>query len=359
MRKNIFIALSACVALAACTKNEVRPVVADQQITFQAVVNKPSTKAMIDNTAYPITETFGSVAYKVDASSSAELYIPVSEVKYGSTTGESTTTFWTTDTPYYWPKETGSTLTFFSYSPYNYSETPASPISVTHASDGLTFTDYSVKEHQQTDLMVADKVENQTKNTTTNTGGWTQKGVPTVFHHKLAQIVGINFQTFSATSDTYDYAHGHTSGSYVAGDKQFVIKEIGIKNFYEQGTLVTSTDTWTPTGSVTDSYTWSNTDITLSSGSATSSSFYLILPQSHSAEGAKLYVKYQILTYTDSSNHATETIEVTTPFSTIHGTGAKWEMNKKYTYTLKMSLDRIYWDPTVTNWQDETISATI
>ena len=51
MKKNIIIAIAAYVALAACTKNELKPVEVDQQITFQAVVNKPSTKAMLTGTS--------------------------------------------------------------------------------------------------------------------------------------------------------------------------------------------------------------------------------------------------------------------------------------------------------------------
>ena len=51
MKKVLFFALAAGVALAACTKNEVRPVEVDQEITFQAVVNKASTKAMIEGAA--------------------------------------------------------------------------------------------------------------------------------------------------------------------------------------------------------------------------------------------------------------------------------------------------------------------
>ena len=105
MKKNIIIALAACVALAACTKNELKPVEVDQQITFQAVVNKASTKAMIDGNTYDTGNTFGTVAYKVK-DKNTELYIPVSEVKYNSTDK-----YWSTEAPYYWPKD-GSKLTF-------------------------------------------------------------------------------------------------------------------------------------------------------------------------------------------------------------------------------------------------------
>lgn len=357
MKKNIFIALAACVALAACTKNELKPVEVDQQITFQAVVNKPSTKAMLTGTSYPTGETFGTVAYKVNSSSEAELYIPVSEVKY--TAGPPA--YWSTAAAYYWPKENGSSLTFYSYSPFNYSETGTkTAIPVTAAATGLTFENYSVKDHQQTDLMVADKKAGQTGNTTT-TNSWAA-GVPTVFHHMLAQIVAINFQTVENASVTpvvvKDYAKGHdgTSGKeYVAGDKQFVVTDVYFEKFYEQGTLTAGdSNNWATSGSVTDSYTWySNTSSPAKfiEGKCTPrNTYYLVLPQTHS-DDAKLHVKYEIHTYTSASSYATEKMDVSVPLKNLN---ASWVMNKKYTYTLNIDLDRIYWDPKVTEWESES-----
>ena len=360
MKKNIIIALAACVALAACTKNELKPVELDQQITFQAVVNKASTKAMIDGTTYT-GNTFGTVAYKVKNSVS-ELYIPVSEVKY--TAGPPA--YWSTEAPYYWPKESGSSLTFYSYSPFKYSE-QGSPteISVTHTKDGLTFTDYSVKNHQETDLMVAEKKANQTAANTTQNGGSWVAGVPTVFHHMLAQIVAINFQTVvdaSATPDVVvkDYANGHSATeAYVAGDKQFVVTGVYFEKFYEEGTLTAGdSNNWATSGSVTNSYTWYSNEsgAKFINGECTPiNKYYLVLPQTH-ADDAMLRVTYEIHTYTSANTHATEKMDVSVPLKKLN---ASWEMNKKYTYTLNIDLDRIYWDPSVTEWTTGTGSAEI
>ena len=355
MRKNIIFAIAACVALAACTKNELKPVEVDQQITVQTVVNKASTKAMLTGNSYPTSSTFGTVAYKMKGSES-ELYIPVSEVKY--TAGSSA--YWSTEAPYYWPKD-GSTLTFYSYSPFKYSETGTpTAIDVTHTKDGLTFTDYSVKNHQETDLMVADKKAGQTSNTSNAGGSWAT-GVPTVFHHMLAQIVAINFQTVENASANpvvvKDYANDHdgTSGhEYVAGDKQFVVTDVYFEKFFEQGTLSAgASQSWASTGSVTNSYTWySETGgKKFINGKCTPrNTYYLVLPQTHS-DDAKLHVKYEIHTYTSASEHATEKMDVSVPLKNLN---ASWVMNKKYTYTLNIDLDRIYWDPKVTEWESES-----
>lgn len=358
MKKNSIIAIAACVALAACTKNELKPVEVDQQITFQAVVNKASTKAgtTFDNgVTYPTDRPFGTVAYKVKGSES-ELYIPVSEVKYNSTDA-----YWSTEAAYYWPKESGSSLTFYSYSPFNYSDDGTTPITVTATADGLTFTNYSLIGHQATDLMVADKKAGQTANTTNNGGSWA-KGVPTVFHHMLAQIVAINFQTVENASGNpvvvKDYANGHDGTSehkYVAGDKQFVVTDVYFEKFFEQGTLSAGDAwSWVSTGSVTDSYTWyrnTSEPAKFIKGKCTPrNTYYLVLPQTHS-DDAMLHVKYEIHTYTSASEHATEKMDVSVPLKNLN---AKWEMNKKYTYTLNIDLDRIYWDPKVTDWTTES-----
>lgn len=361
MRKNIIIALAACVALAACTKNELKPVEVDQQIIFQAVVNKASTKAMIDGNTYDTGNTFGTVAYKVKGSES-ELYIPVSEVKYNSSDA-----YWSTEAAYYWPKESGSSLTFYSYSPFNYSESGTkTAIPVTAAATGLTFTNYSVKDHQATDLMVADKQAGQIANTSSAGGSWAQ-GVPTVFHHVLAQIVAINFRTVvdaSATPNVVvkDYANGRdgTSGKeYKAGDKQFVVTGVYFEKFHEQGTLTAGdSNNWATSGSVTNSYTWysNETGAKFINGECTPiDTYYLVLPQTH-ADDAMLHVTYEIHTYTSASEHATEKMDVSVPLKNLN---TSWEKNKKYTYTLNIYLDRIYWDPKVTEWTPGTGSAEI
>lgn len=358
MKKVLFFVLAAGVALVACTKNEVKPVEVDQEITFHAVVNKASTKAMIDGTSYDTGNTFGTVAYKVKGERT-ELYIPKSEVTYNNTDN-----YWSTEAPYYWPKD-GSTLTFYSYSPFNYSEvaTPTA-IPVTAAATGLTFTDYSVKDHQETDLMVAEKKAGQTANTAT-TNPWAS-GVPTVFHHMLAQIVAINFQTVENASAkpvvVKDYANTHdgTSGhEYVAGDKQFVVTDVHFENFFEQGTLIAGDSwSWSSTGTATSSYPWYSevSGTKFIKGKCTPrNTYYLVLPQDFNDESAKLHVKYEIHTYTSTSEHATEKMDVSVPLKKLN---AKWEMNKKYTYTLNIDLDRIYWDPKVTEWTTDSTGST-
>ena len=233
MKKNILIALAAGVALAACTKNEVRPVSTDQEITFEAAVYKASSKALIATNKYPESATFGTVAYLELANNSGSVYIDTAEVKFNSTHS-----YWSPDTEYYWPVK--GSLSFMSYSPYRYQESNGTKINVTHVYNKLTIADYDVAAHQKTDLMVAEIKKGQKKENTTQQGGTWQRGVPTIFHHKLSQVVAIKFQTVKTENhaEVKDYANSHDgteNKKYQPGDQQYFLNEVSFKNIYSKG----------------------------------------------------------------------------------------------------------------------------
>ena len=382
MEKNILIALAAGVALAACTKNEVRPVSTDQEITFETAVYKASSKALIATNKYPESATFGTVAYRESSGNSK--YFGPAEVSYNSTKH-----YWSTTTAYYWP--VNDALTFMSYSPYKYQESDHSStaIAVTDSYNKLAISDYDVAAHQVTDLMVADIQKGQMANTTQDGGTW-QKGVPTVFHHKLSQIVAINFQTVDtqAPNTKHDYANGHTgeSGSeYEAGDQQFFLNEVSLcktcftgsyEYTYDDATSTVTKDAWTKGSTIVDKTLWFTEPAaytnaagkfvggeikpqrTKNTGELADNNYILILPQKFDtyAPGDEstvphLYIKYTVRTYYSAEGYSDEVIEERVPIYDIHPT---WAMNKKITYTFNLTKQRIYWDPQVVNWDSES-----
>ena len=380
MKKFYLIALAACVALVACTKNEVRPVSTDQEITFETAVYKASSKALISTNKYPKSATFGTVAYR---ESNEEKYFGPEEVSYNSTKH-----YWSTATAYYWP--VNDALTFMSYSPFKYQESAHSStaITVTDSYNQLAIYDYDVAAHQDTDLMVADIQKGKKANTTQDGGTW-QKGVPTVFHHKLSQIVAINFQTVDTQdpSTKKDYANGHDGSSakpYVAGDQQFFINEVSLKNtcfkgsysyVYDDSTSpATTTETWTKAATTESSTLWFTEPSAYSNaagkfiggeihpyrtddaGAAATNNYILILPQTFEAYANKvdaphIYIKYTVRTYYAANGYSDEVIEEFVPIYDIHPT---WAMNKKITYNFNLTKQRIYWDPQVVNWDSES-----
>lgn len=382
MKKVLFFVLAAGVALVACTKNEVKPVNVDQEITFHAVVNKASTKVMIDGTSYDTGNTFGTVAYlEPVGSESASIYINTSEVKFNAT-------YWSTKTAYYWPVQ--GSLSFMSYSPYKYQETSGTEIPVTHEYNKLKIAKYNVAAHQETDLMVADIQKGQKANSTQH-GEW-QKGVPTIFHHKLSQVVAIKFQTVKTEkpSEVKDYANGNDgseSHKYQSGDQQYFINEVSFKDTYFEGTYEydgtasTVSESWTNGSSPVASTGWYKETTANSSGKFSGGTFnttnnqngglnyLLVLPQTFTNTGSKdqaLYIKYTVRTYykndvlaNTAGSYTDEVIETTVPLYTIHTTDRKWDMNKKITYTISLTKQRIYWDPSVVDWTPESPSVSI
>ena len=391
MKKYLLIAATACIALAACTKNEVKPVDVDQEITFETAVYKASSKALIATNKYPETATFGTVAYR---ESNKKKYFGPEEVSYNSTK-----LYWSTATAYYWP--VNDALTFMSYSPYKYQESAHSStaITVTDSYNQLGISNYDVAAHQATDLMVADIQKGQEANTT-QTGGTWQKGVPTVFHHKLSQIVAIKFQTVDTQDPNTkkDYADGRDGSSekpYLAGDQQFFLNEVSLcktcftgsyEYTYDDNSSAVTKDEWTKGSTIVDKTMWFTEPSTLQNvvgkfvdgaivpgrtddaGNQVTNKYILILPQTfksytlgNESTVPHIYIKYTVRTYyadnklnTDNDGFSDETIETVVPLYDIHSTDHTWAMNKQITYTFNLTKQRIYWDPQVVNWDSES-----
>ena len=252
MKRIILLAASAMAILTGCTRTEIRSIADEpQQITFRTVVGQQSTKALISDAKYPVNETFGSFAFFNKQGETfptgASLYMPNSEVK--NTTHATSGKVWTTDIPYYWPKQ--GSLTFFSYSPFNKLNTQIT----CDATDGITITGWDVDANQAVDVMVADVKKDLTKTSGNGTNdGYT--GVATVFRHKLSQIVGFKFKT------NKDYAGGRAETAAKAGDKYFYFNKIAINNIKYKGTYKSTINVdgnnlgdWDPEAGTKD-YVW-------------------------------------------------------------------------------------------------------
>ena len=311
----------------------------------------------------------------------------------------STKHYWSTATAYYWP--VNDALTFMSYSPFKYQETgyTATPVNVTELYNSIKFADYNVQDHQDTDLMVADIQKGQKANTTQQGGTW-QKGVPTIFHHKLSQIVAINFQTVDTQDPNtkHDYANTHDgteSKKYMAGDQQFFLNEVALcktcftgsyEYTYVDASSAVTKDEWTKGSTIVDKTMWFTEPSTLpnvagkfiggaidpdrtdDAGNPVTNDYILILPQTfesytlgNESTVPHIYIKYTVRTYyadnklnTDNDGFSDETIETVVPLYDIHSTGHTWAMNKKITYTFNLTKQRIYWDPQVVNWDSES-----
>ena len=331
MKKYLLIAATACVALAACTKNEVRPVVADQEITFQTI----STKA---TEAYPTSNVFKTWAYMHTAdyatSVANQLYIGGAdglEIKYFPET-----TQWKNATSYYWPKN-GDKLTFFSYA------TNATTCALTGATvkcdfeQGVTVTDFDTAQNLNVDFLVADVAKDQTANTDPATYHYV--GVPTLFRHKLSNVIfTIN------TKENY-------------ANKTFKLESIELVKVaktanYIQNPLNPTAEGWV--GLTTHDVTYCNTETEFAKTVVIPTaiqSYYI--PQTFDPAD-KVVLKYKIITdngESDPLKYAVENVVVEKKLSELFG--ASWKMGTRYTCAITVSLDEILWDPAVEPWVDE------
>lgn len=371
MKRIILLAASAMAILAGCTRTEIRSIADEpQQITFRTVVGQQSTKALISGAKYPVTETFGSFAFFNKQGETfptgASLYMPNSEVK--NTTHATSGKVWTTDIPYYWPKQ--GSLTFFSYSPFNKLNTQIT----CDATDGITITGWDVDANQAVDVMVADVKKDLTKTSGNGTNdGYT--GVATVFRHKLSQLVGFKFKT------NKDYAGGRAETAAKAGDKYFYFNKIAINNIKYKGTYKSTINVdgnnlgdWAPETDTKD-YVWyesttgTSFNATATAAPAPTSGYILVLPQDFTDPGAgsgsnveNIEIKYTIRTYVkaysgNADDYTEEEVHVYAPLYSIHDAttagDTKWHMNKTITYSFTVDLDddQIYWAPSVEDWE--------
>lgn len=367
MKKVLFFALAAGVALAACTKNEVRPVNVDQEITFQAVVDKAATKGgTFDNgVTYPLDRPFGTFAFFYTSHDGYTKDAPkyIDNAKVENTSGANSGSAWTTNPKYYWPKQ--GYLTFMSYSPYESLKTKVTCAPTDNALAEIKITDWDVNANQDVDIMIADRVDNLKANG--NNAGY--NGVPTVFRHKLAQLVNFSVQTKEDFRNL-------KAGAPQAGSKLFFLKKIEIQDIVTNGTFSSGVKPsneadaigiWTNVDPLAKkNYTWyentanplvqggdyefNTTAVTLSSGTIASNGYLLVRPQTFAAsDNKKIEITYVIRSYTSASAYSDET--VVQSFN-IHSATPSWDINKKYSFTITVDLNQIYWAPSVENWED-------
>lgn len=356
-----------------CTKVE-QAESAQAQISYN-VVQYTQTKAAGE---YPTTEKFISTAFYLEDGktwaanhSEAIAYIENAIISYDA----SRTSWHDADHSYYWPR--AGKLTFFSYSP----QAIKSSTKIDRNS-GITITNWDVNSHQNVDIMIADVQTDQTANQT----GGTYKGVPTIFRHKLSQIVGFEFNTFE------DYAHGHdgsTSKPYKNEDVVFIVNEIQIGNLIQKGTYKSSYDVgtavakigaWEPSGTAEAvSYTWYNNDTgtpipyskteLTSIASQLANRYIMLLPQTFADPGKAesstvphLKLVYTIRTYSSatSSTDRKETAYVSL-YDMFQSSSNKINLNRqiKVRITFNLQANIITWAPDQEDWNDSEFSVII
>ena len=332
MNKFLTYALAASVALVACTKNEVKPVNVDQEITFKTI----STKAA---EVYSTSNIFKTWAYMHTAdyalNINKQLYLGGTdglEISYVPASSQ-----WRNETSkYYWPKN-GDKLTFFSYATNSNSCALNGAAVKCSFEDGIIVEDFATASNLDVDFLVADVAKNMTANV--DPAKYYYVGVPTLFRHKLSNVIF----TINSKED-YD-------------NKTFKLQSIKLVNVtatasYIQNPLNPTYEGWN--GLTLHDVTFCDTETVFSKDvviPTANQSYYI--PQTFD-NSTKVILKYKIITdngESDPSKYAVENVVVEKKLSELFG--ASWKMGTRYTCAITVSLDEILWDPAVEPWVDE------
>lgn len=333
MRKFTIAAL-AIVSLAACTKSELVDQTPAQEITYQTL----TTKA-----AQPFNEANKFITYAVflekgknwdDNKGDAKEYIWSKGITYDSVKKcwkDSTTT-------YYWPKQ--GSLTFFAWS--DNTDKCNVPLNASIACDkstGIVVSSYSLESNTNYDLLVADIVKDQTKNTA-DVSDW-QTGVPTVFRHAQSDLV------FRVLTDK-DYS------GVTFTVKSIKLTGVGVSGSFDQHSGPKGIWTVASTGELnvfTNDAEGKVDGVTPKTLAPVAADHHIVIPQAIPAD-AKLVLEYVVKT--SYGVDATVPVKVEKALNTIYT--QNWEFGKRYTLDIELGLDEILWAPSVEDWEVGTVA---
>lgn len=337
--KKVVLILAAAAAVAACAKNEVITNFAngEDEITFNVA---PKTKALGDTqTDFNTDNVFTAYALYLGPNKTwaanatdAQLYINNSEISYKNNVWKNQTT------PYYWPKDGGS-LTFFAYS-YNKGNMD------TAEGTGMGFQEptmvgeelhygingaVDVVANKNVDFLVADIAADKRANENV----YTHNGVPTLFKHKLSQVV------FTAKVKE-EYAN-----------KKFEINEITFVQIPFSGSYLQYPEAMSAGTAFKDQSYAKGVAQVVTKDAATvvakdgeGEGQILYVPQTFDAT-KKLVIKYTVTTNDTVVENCEQEIVIKDKFT-------EWQMGKRYTFNITFGLNEITWDPAVENWEDVT-----
>ena len=196
MKKYFFFAVAAVVAMASCTDVTIDDKTPQSPVRFSVINHLQQTKAQTlpyAGMTYPTSVPFGTFAWWTQnawtgiAADQTYVFMDNEQVAYASG-------IWAPVTTYYWTKS--GYITFASYSPYTADGTGSgySAVPEYDAANGFVFSNYTIVNSTDVDLMYADLAANCTQETNIDGSSVTDQGdsgftgVPTIFNHALCQI---------------------------------------------------------------------------------------------------------------------------------------------------------------------------
>ena len=363
MKKIFALAVLAVFALASCSHNTLDPQSQKaREINFNTVANK-ATRAPLTGTVYSYDcPSFGVFASYLEAEktwaadkASASRYMDDVEIEFNDTKD-----IWAPSSTYYWPLE--GTLSFIAYSPFD-----AATATFTEATGTLKLTAFTVNTTvaDQVDLLYSsvnsDRTENESyyvdsDNSKNSATAENDKGVNIKFKHALSQII---FKAKTA-DDVYDSGLSFKIDTIVVNAAS-TADSMTVVNPAENA-LASAITVWT-NPKTNANFVVSTTDFpneTVATGDANfltktlsdpiGDALLMIPVTAFAGTDPTITIKYTLYRKSDALRMGSK--EVTIHFDDIDDTVTSWQAGKKYTYNLTIDLQKIYFNPTVTDWTD-------
>ncbi|MBQ9548067.1 MAG: hypothetical protein IJV01_02775 [Bacteroidales bacterium] len=349
-------------ALTGCVKTELAPSPKDR-ISFAVASYAPSAR----NSSL-LAADGGISSFKSKAWLYADGYMDAAQSFFGAT-GETiswnaSTSEWLPSHPYYWPKSSESYINFVSWYDRN-----GTPNSVSETAITWTFDGSSRSLATNDNLMFADEAWRYNQNTTNAaqyTGDDVLVGVPTLFHHALAQVrfrakitpVSDGGTTWSASITDFC-----VSGVYKTGTLSLVNADPGSNqtrawwSMSNEATPAATTPYWSTEGCTADTLSRNGQTISLTVNDTPVSIMDTrsIIPQS--TQGMVLTCNCNIRTTYADRTYMVETVPVRINISDFSGDIGSWDMNHRITYTITVNpvTGKILFDPALNEgWTNDT-----
>ena len=413
MKRYFFIATMAIMAVG-CQKTEIQNEV-QTPIGFSTEVGK-QTRAIVDGNLYPYgqnAQKFSVFAYGWQNSTPNDVPV-MDDVKIAPATrtinGVEKTVWASNDgISYYWPNDPNTKLNFYAYSPSIDSNEPAHKTlngNVTHRESetsvtenevtttipaGFVLSDY-VHTNQYVDFMVATPVKQATYSSTdpqTLTSIDEPLGtVPVVFNHQMTQVLfkvttdkvypGVTFtvEEIALKNIQYkgEYTHNTLTPAYVNTNSKFTHGdwETETTDLFEYDVFpadkTKGANSLNPLDGDKEAYYPLAYSTTSSAVETLTTTGVTMIPQdmvqctvaqkagednlaTENTTAQMFMIKYSIA----GQGVAEETVTKHVPFFAKDATSAVvWSPNQKITYTVKIGLNEILFEPTVANWDETT-----
>ena len=361
MKRFGYIALIfAMTAFAGCVKTELDPS-PKERITFAVASYAPSTRAssLLDD---------GISSFKSKAFLHADGYENITQNFFGAN-GEtiawnSTASEWVPSHEYYWPKSSESYINFVSWYDKN-----GTPDSVSETALSWSFDGSTRSLAADDNLMFADvawRYNQNTTNATQYTGDDVTVGVPTLFHHALAQVrflakispVSDGGTTWSATITDFCITEVYKTGtlSLVNADPQSNMTRAWW-SMSEDATPVVTTPYWSTEGCAVDTLSrrGQTVNLTVNNTPVSVMATRSVIPQS--TEDMVLTCNCNIRTEYADHSYMVETVPVAISLRDFSGDIGSWDMNHRITYTMTVNpvTGKILFDPALNEgWSSDT-----